>query len=375
MINPDAFCLALKKVGYSFVTGVPDSLLKELSKNFIKKFKKNHIISTNEGSAVGFAIGYYLGNKKPAVVYLQNSGLGNIINPITSLANPKVYGIPMLLIIGWRGEIKNKFQIKDEPQHKFQGEITLKQLKLLNIPHKIIDSKTKNFVKIINDLKKKSLRSKTPVAIVVRKDTFLKSIHNFSNKKKYNFVREDAIKDIIKTTKGTNTVIVSTTGMTSRELYELRKKNNQNHFRDFLTVGGMGHASQIAAGLALNSKKKIICIDGDGSMLMHTGSLGISAQINNFLHIIINNSSHDSVGGQPTLGKTLNLGEIGKNFGYKTCYSISKKNQLIKILSKCIKSQKSSLIVINCDKGGRKDLGRPEKNMRKRKDLFLRYKN
>ncbi|MDB9746732.1 phosphonopyruvate decarboxylase [Candidatus Pelagibacter sp.] len=375
MINPDAFCLALKKAGYSFVTGVPDSLLKELSKNFIKKFKKNHIISTNEGSAVGFAIGYYLGNKKPAVVYLQNSGLGNIINPITSLANPKVYGIPMLLIVGWRGEIKNKIQINDEPQHKFQGEITLKQLKLLNIPHKIIDSKTKNFAQVIKNLKKKSIKSNTPVAVVVRKNTFLKSIYNFSDKKKYNFVREDIIKDIINVTKDKNVVIVSTTGMASRELYELRKKNNQNHFKDFFTIGGMGHASQIAAGLAFNSKKKIICIDGDGSMLMHTGSMGISAQINNFLHIIINNSSHDSVGGQPTLGKTLNLKEIGKNFGYKTSYSISKKKQFKKVLYKCIKTKKSSIIVINCDKGYRKDLGRPEKNMKKRKDIFLEYKN
>jgi phosphonopyruvate decarboxylase len=375
MINPDAFCSALKKVGYSFVTGVPDSLLKELSKNFIKKFKKNHMISTNEGSAVGFAIGYYLGNKKPAVVYLQNSGLGNIINPITSLANPKVYGIPMLLIIGWRGEIKNKIQINDEPQHKFQGEITLKQLKLLDIPFKIINSKTKNFIKIIKSLKKKSISSNTPVAIVVRKNTFFKSIYNFSDRKKYNFAREDVIKDIINETKNKNVVIVSTTGMTSRELYELRKKNNQNLFKDFLTVGGMGHASQIAAGLAFNSKKKIICIDGDGSMLMHTGSMGISAQINNFLHIIINNSSHDSVGGQPTLGKTLNLKEIGRNFGYNTCYSVSKKNQFKKLLSKCIKKNKSSIIVVNCDKGFRKDLGRPEKNMKKRLDFFLKYKN
>ena len=162
--------------------------------------------------------------------------------------------------------------------------------------------------------------------------------------------------------------------MASRELYELRKKSNQNHFRDFLTVGGMGHASQIATGLAFNSKKKIICIDGDGSMLMHTGSMGISAQMNNFLHIVINNSSHDSVGGQPTLGKILNLKEIGKSFGYKMCYSISKKRQLIKILNKCINSQKSAIIVINCDKGYRSDLGRPEKNMKERKNIFLKLK-
>lgn len=375
MIDPTAFCSTLKKAGYDFVTGVPDSLLKELSKNFIKEFKTNHIISTNEGSSVGLAIGYYLGKKKPAVVYLQNSGLGNIINPITSLANPKIYGIPMLLIIGWRGEMNNKIQINDEPQHKFQGQITLNQLKLLKIPNTVISSKTKNYKKIIKQLKIKSIKYKTPVALVVRKNTFSKSNYNPTFKKKYNFVREDVIKDIIYSTKKKNSIIVSTTGMASRELYELRKIKKENHFKDFLTVGGMGHASQIAAGLALTSKKKIICIDGDGSMLMHTGSMGISSQIDNFLHIIINNGAHDSVGGQPTLGKSLDLEKIAKNFGYKMSFSVSAKKDLLKILYKCIKSKKSSVIVINCDKGYRSNLGRPGNDMNKRKEAFLKLLN
>ena len=163
--------------------------------------------------------------------------------------------------------------------------------------------------------------------------------------------------------------------MASRELYELRKIKKENHFKDCLTVGGMGHASQIAAGLALTSKKKIICIDGDGSMLMHTGSMGISSQINNFLHIIINNGAHDSVGGQPTLGKSLNLEKIAKNFGYKMSFSVSPKKDLLKILYKCIKSNKSSVIVINCDKGYRSNLGRPGNDMNKRKEAFLKLLN
>ena len=224
MINPDAFCNSLKKAGYTFITGVPDSLLKEISKNFISKFKNNHIISTNEGSAIGLAIGHFLGTNNPAVVYLQNSGLGNIINPITSLANPKVYGIPMLLIIGWRGEIKKNIQIKDEPQHKFQGQITEEQLRLLKIPYKIIYSKTKNFYKIIQNLKKKSIQFQCPVALVVRKNTFSKSKYNFTEKKKYPLVREDIINVILKICQNKKVLIISTTGMASRELYELRKK-------------------------------------------------------------------------------------------------------------------------------------------------------
>jgi phosphonopyruvate decarboxylase len=372
MINPDVFCNSLKKAGYTFVTGVPDSLLKEISKNFINKLKKKHIISTNEGSAIGLAIGHFLGTNNPAVVYLQNSGLGNTINPIASLANPKVYGIPMLLIIGWRGEIRKKIQIKDEPQHKFQGQITEKQLKLMNIPYKIIDSKIKNIYKTIQDLRKKSIQFQCPVALLVRKNTFSKSKYNFIEKKKYNFVREDIIKVILKICQNKKIIIVSTTGMASRELYELRKINNDNHFKDFLAVGGMGHANQIATGLSMTTKKKIICIDGDGSILMHTGAMGISSQMSNFLHIIINNGSHDSVGGQPTLGKKLDLKNITKNFGYKLNYSVSNIKSLSKTLNKCIRSKKSSAVVINCDKGFRSNLGRPERNMIKRKKFFMK---
>ncbi len=256
MINPDFFAKNLKKNGYSFAVGVPDSLLKELSNNFIKTFNNNHIISTNEGSAIGLAIGYYLGKRKPAVIYLQNSGLGNLINPLNSLANPKVYGIPMLLIIGWRGEIKKNKQISDEPQHKFQGLITLKQLKILNVPYKIIHSKTKNIKKIIKDLRSKSLKLQSPVALVVRKNTFSKSIYKSKSKLRYGFKREDVIKKIVLTTQKTKNIIVATTGMASRELYETRVKNKDNNKKDFLTVGGMGHASQIASGIGLTTKKK-----------------------------------------------------------------------------------------------------------------------
>ena len=372
MINPDIFTKHLKKIGYSFATGVPDSLLKELSDNLIKTFNKNHIISTNEGSAIGLAIGYYLGKRKPAVIYLQNSGLGNVINPLNSLANPKVYGIPMLLIIGWRGEIKKNKQISDEPQHKFQGLITLKQLEILKVPFEIIHSKTKNIEKIIKNLRSKSLKFQCPVALVVRKNTFSKSIYKSKSKSRFGFKREDIIKKIVSTTQKTKNIIVATTGMTSRELYETRVNSKDDNNRDFLTVGGMGHASQIASGIGLTTKKKVICIDGDGSFLMHSGALGISAKVKNLVHIVINNMAHDSVGGQPTLGGKLNFKNIAKEFGYKKSFSINNLNYFDKILKNCLKYRDSSIIIVNCDKGYRKNLGRPERNMLVRKEKFLK---
>lgn len=376
MINPDTFSKYLKKAGFNFVTGVPDSLLKELCNSFDFIYKNKHLISTNEGSATALAMGSYLGTKKPAIVYLQNSGLGNIINPITSLASSKVYGIPMLLIIGWRGEIKKNKQIQDEPQHKFQGLITLNQLKLLKIPFKIINQKTKNISKIILELKKKALLDQVPVAIVVRKNTFSKSRFITIEKKQYNYKREDVIKDLVSSLKNKKYKIVCTTGMASRELYEVRKQNKQDIYQDFLTVGGMGHASQIAAGLALaKNNNKVICIDGDGALLMHTGALGISAEVKNLIHIVINNQSHDSVGGQPTLGSKLNFAKISKNFGYKNNFLISKRLEIPIVINKCLKFKNSSMIVINCDKGYKKNLGRPDRNMIIRKNKFINLLN
>jgi len=374
MISTNDFLFALKKAKIKFVTGVPDSLLKDFSACIQKNFKKNHIISTNEGSAVGLAIGHFLATKKPALVYMQNSGLGNVINPIASLASSEVYGIPMILLIGWRGEItSNNRQIHDEPQHKKQGKITLAQLKLLNIPYKLINKNTKNIRSLINNLKKISLKKKKPVAIVVRKNTFSK-FNNFpKNTIKNNFYREDAIREIIKEVKEKN-FIISTTGMASRELYEARKFLKQNTYKDFLTVGGMGHANQIATGIALmKPNKKIICIDGDAALLMHMGSMAISSQCKNLLHIIINNKSHDSVGGQPTKGETIDFTKISKACGYKYNKIVKEKKNIRKEIRKALKKKNNSLIVIDCEKGYRKNLGRPKENLQIRKSMFIKY--
>ena len=373
MIKPIEFLNALKKAKIQFVTGVPDSLLKEICACIDKIFsKKNHIIATNEGSAVAMEIGHYLASKNPAVVYMQNSGMGNSINPTTSLADPKVYGIPIIFLIGWRGELlKNGKQLKDEPQHIKQGKITLEQLKILKIPYKIISSKTKNIKLIIKKFKKLALKRSGPVALVFRKKTFL-PFKNFEKNKGFNLIsRENAINEIIKKL-NKNVIVVSTTGMASRELFELRKLKKQSNIADFLTVGGMGHVGQIATGIALKKpNKKILCIDGDGSILMHMGSLAINAQCSNLTHVILNNECHDSVGGQPTKGNVVNFASIAKSCGYKNTKIIKKNENINRIIKKQIYKKGSSLIVVKCKKGSRPNLGRPNQNLFKRKREFM----
>ena len=372
MIDPLKFVKCLKKFGIEFVTGVPDSLLKSLDSSFEKIYKKKHIISTNEGSAIAFSIGNYLSTKKPNLVYMQNSGLGNCINPINSLADPKVYGIPLILLIGWRGEIKKNSQLQDEPQHKKQGLITLDQLKIMNIPYKIIDKNTNNYLSLVKNIKNLSIKRSGPVAIVVRKDTFENKNFSLTKFEKNKISRETAISTIIDSIPK-NTIVVSTTGMISRELYELRIKKKQKTDKDFLIIGGMGHANQVAAGIASQkTNRNIVCLDGDGSVLMHMGSLALNSKLNNFTHIILNNGAHDSVGGQPTKGREVNFVKIAKACGYKSAIELNKIVEIEKILKKEVNKKRSSMIVINCKKGNRKNLGRPKLTPREMKNKFIK---
>ena len=370
MINSHKFIKALKSSNIKLVTGVPDSLLKDLHKHLEKIFKTNHVISTNEGSAVGLAIGSYLSTKQPAVVYFQNSGLGNIINPISSLADNKVYGIPMILLIGCRGELKNKKQVKDEPQHKKQGEITLNQLKLLKIPYKIISQKTKNINQIISKIKKKTILINNPVAIVIRKNTF--KSENLRKKNNINLnSREKIIKNILLNSPS-KSIFVTTTGMISREFYEIKKKYSKLKQKYFLVIGGMGHANQISAGIAKFTKNyKIICLDGDGSILMHLGSLALNQNIRNLCHIILDNSSHDSVGGQPTVSKKINMLMLGKSLGYKYVKEIKEYKLNENLIKKFTNLKQSSMTIIKCSKGNRMNLGRPKESPKILKNNFF----
>lgn len=375
MIQTTEFIEGIKSSGVKFITGVPDSLLKEVCAHIDSEFKPpQHLIATNEGSAVGLAIGSYLGTGLPAMVYMQNSGIGNALNPLISLADPQVYGIPMVLLIGWRAEMRDEFgQIFDEPQHRKQGQITLELLRVLDIPYIIIDSQTKGVQTKILTAVNEALSRSGPVALVVRKGTF----HKFEcspDLKKFKFVsREDAIKSVVANLPS-NTSVISTTGMISRELYEIRKSNKLADGLDFLTVGGMGHASQIATGLALtNPERKVVCLDGDGAILMHTGALANSADFSNLFHIVFNNGVHDSVGGQPTKGQSLRFDLIARSFGYKNTEIIRSLDNFNARFKQLLNNQASSFLEIRCAPGSRDNIGRPEENLIERKKNFMNF--
>lgn len=372
MINTQKFYESLNQNGVDFYTGVPDSLLKDICSYISDNAPADkHIISANEGGAVALAMGYYLATSKTPLVYMQNSGFGNTINPLLSLADPKVYSIPMLLVIGWRGEPG----VKDEPQHVKQGEVSETLLKTLDIPYVIISDKTEGIDKVITGAIKKAEENNGPYAILVRKGTF--EPYSLKTKIKTNFDlnREEAI---IKTTEllSDSDIIVATTGKTSRELFEFRARNNQGHHRDFLTVGGMGHANQIALGISIaKPNKKVYCFDGDGAALMHTGSLGIigDLKIENFKHIIFNNGAHDSVGGQPTIGFDIDFGKIAKSFNYTKVFRIEKLNDFDKIFMNFQKEKGPCLLEILVNKGARQDLGRPTVSPKENKLDFMSF--
>ena len=372
MIKPQKFYDSLNHNGVDFYTGVPDSLLKDICSYISDNAQpEKHIISANEGGAIALAMGYHLATSKTPLVYMQNSGFGNTINPLLSLADPKVYSIPMLLVIGWRGEPG----VKDEPQHVKQGEVSETLLKTLDIPYAVISDKTPNIDKVISDAAKHAKDYNEPYAILVRKGTFEAYSLKTKTKTYFDLNREEAI---IKTTEllSESDIIVATTGKTSRELFEFRGRNNQGHQRDFLTVGGMGHSNQIALGIALaKPNKTVYCFDGDGAALMHTGSLGIIGNLNldNFKHIIFNNGAHDSVGGQPTIGFDISFGNIAKSFNYTKVFKIEKLKDFDQIFIDFQKEKGPCLLEVLVNKGARKDLGRPTVTPKENKLNFMSF--
>jgi phosphonopyruvate decarboxylase len=374
MIRPTDFIAALRECGIRFITGVPDSLLKDFCAAATAEFPPEaHIIAANEGAATGMAIGHFLASGRPALVYMQNSGLGNIVNPLASLADPAVYSIPMLLMIGWRSEILPDASLKkDEPQHVKQGQITIKQLEILDIPYQIVDSETDIFT-CINSLLQKTISGSRPAAMLVRSSTFAACQHKNERSEEGLPSREAVIETILQKLPD-DVPIVSTTGMASRELFELRKKAGTGHHRDFLTVGGMGHAVSIASGIALTlTDRKVICLDGDGAMLMHMGALTSSSECHNLVHIVLNNGSHDSVGGQPTRAEHLDLAEIAKSCGYTRTIRISDPANISISLDILLQHHGSGFLEISCRRGSRPDLGRPDKSPAHNKETFMNF--
>lgn len=361
MIEIKKLLKLLDDSGTNFFTGVPDSVLKELSISLSKKNKKKHIIAVNEGAAVSIGIGYYLSQKKIPCIYMQNSGLSNAINPLISIADKKVYSIPLILLIGWRGSPTKR----DEPQHEAKGKITKEILKLLKIKYVILENNTN--LKKFKILLKNAKKNKTIVAALIPQGAIKKGkAHIIKNKNKLN--KLDVIKKILDLSTN-NTKIISSTGYNSRELYYLRKKFKLNKGSDFYLVGGMGHTSAITLGYSIYSNKKIICIDGDGSMLMHLGSLKTLSDFssNNVKYILFNNYAHDSVGGQPTNSETINFSLLSKSLGFQKYYLIKNSKDLESSMKKYITDKKTSFIEIRVKNTNIKNLPRPKK--------FLNIKN
>lgn len=361
-MNANSFYEMLKKNGADLFCGVPDSLLKDFCACVTDNtsFEQN-IITANEGNALALAAGHYLATGKPAVVYMQNSGLGNVVNPLLSLTDEDVYNIPVLLIIGWRGEPG----IHDEPQHVKQGRLTLPLLEVMEIKYEILENLSQ--VDSAFDYMQKTNK---PFAFVVKKGTF-EPFPKQKNEAHFNLSREDAIKQVVSLLKNTD-VVVSTTGMISRELYE----NRSSHEKDFLTVGSMGHASSIALGIALSkTERKVFCFDGDGAFLMHMGAVPViaSRHLTNFKHIMFNNEAHDSVGGQPTVMGSVNVADVVYGCGYKHVYQARTVDDITQIWSDFYASDGPSLLEIKVKSGARKDLGRPKEKPVENKKMFMNF--
>lgn len=356
-----------------FYTGVPDSQLKALCNYLMNTYgidPKHHVIAANEGNCTALAAGYHLATGKVPVVYMQNSGEGNIINPVASLLNDKVYAIPVIFIVGWRGEPG----LHDEPQHIYQGEVTIKLLEDMDIKPFIIgkDTTEEELEEVMADFREVLATGKN-VAFVIRKGAL-----SYDEKVRYKnnnlMVREDVIKHIVKF--AGEDPIVSTTGKTSRELFEIRETNNQEHKYDFLTVGSMGHSSSIALGVAINKpNSKVWCIDGDGALLMHMGSMALlgTNKPKNMIHIVINNAAHETVGGMPTVAGQIDIVSIAKACGYPNAVSVNSFEELDSSLELAKNTNELSLIEVKCSIGSRDDLGRPTTTALENKENYMAY--
>ena len=371
MISPKFFIEALREKGIDCFAGVPDSLLKNICAYITDHCDSAHnIIAANEGAAVGLAAGHYLATGQPACVYMQNSGEGNIINPLASLTDQEVYNIPVLLLIGWRGLPG----VHDEPQHVKQGKVTTGLLNVMGVNYEVLSKEEDKASKQIEKAAK-ALANKEVFALVIEKDTFEDYKLQNVEVNDLTMSREEAIQTVAAAL-GEKDAIVSTTGMISRELFEYRTQMNQGHERDFLTVGSMGHASQIALGIALAKQdRKVWCFDGDGAAIMHMGSMAIVANKapKNYVHVVFNNGAHDSVGGQPTVGLKIDLPAVAKAVGYKVCYSVETKEYLAELLEKVKGQDGPVLLEVKVKKGNRKDLGRPTTTPIQNKETLMSF--
>ncbi len=373
-IDPIQFYNILTEKGIDFFTGVPDSLLKQFCLCIDDNVdSEHHITAANEGNAIALASGYYLGTEKIPLVYMQNSGLGNTVNPLLSLCDPDVYSIPMVLIVGWRGEPG----VKDEPQHVKQGKVQIDLLNALDLPYSIISKEEKDIeAKLAEGIKQASLE-KSPYVFVIKKGTF-KPYQKTPSSAQSNLMTRETALDIMLNSFPKDAIIVSTTGKTSREIFEIREKNGEPHYKDFLTVGSMGHCSSIALGIAIsNPDRPVICIDGDGALIMHMGSLSTVGKLHpkNFYHILMNNKVHESVGGQATSADCIDVPSLVRANGYKNVLSVDSENDL---KARCMEFVEGKdlgpyFLEVNVKPGSRQDLGRPTIKPVDNKKAFIKY--
>lgn len=371
-IDPEEFYKLLASKGTTFYAGVPDSLLANFC--FYVQAEappENHIITANEGSAIATASGHYLATGQIPCVYMQNSGLGNAVNPLLSLADQKLYKIPMLLMIGWRGQPGRR----DEPQHLRMGEITPEMLKTMGIPYEILPDYFEGASKVIAKAYEYMEKERSPFALLITRATFTDYKSPRVQEGRYDIHREEAIR-VLTNLAGPKDAFVATTGFASRELYEVREKSKEGHERDFLTIGSMGHASSIALGLAYGQPSRTVyCLDGDGAMVMHMGSMVTIAKsgLKGFKHVLLNNASHDSVGGQPTGLGEAGMVSVATSLGYRYADSVSQKEHLEDAIKRFQEAEGPAFLEIKLEVGTRSNLGRPTTAPDENKNEFMRF--
>lgn len=382
-VRPSFFCDQLKANNLNFFCGVPDSLLKDFC-GYLSDHTapEQHIIVPNEGSAIGVASGYHFKTGKIPVVYFQNSGLGNAVNPLLSLTHQNVYSIPMLLLIGWRGEVGRK----DEPQHLVMGEVMCDMLKLMRIPFDILPDYESGIQHSIQTAVQYTRNNKAPYAFLVRKRTFenyefVGGANGLNDPTEAALTRSETLQLIVDNM-NPKAAFVSTTGFTSRELYEIRQSINaetgSREVKEFLTVGSMGHSSSIAMGIAhavSDDGRDVVCIDGDGALLMHMGAMSMvgNSGCENIKHILINNGCHDSVGGQPTTGFQTDFVAVAKACGYKAAESAATQSEITAAVQRLNKATGPCFLEIKSIPGTHKNLSRPKSSPVENKHAFMSF--
>lgn len=341
----------LKKNGVTFFTGVPDSYLNGFCNYALMNFPDQNIIAANEGNAIGIASGHYFATKEIPLVYMQNSGMGNVINPLASLVDRDVYAVPMLLLIGWRGQGNTE---PNHPQHKLQGEITPALLDVMHIPYSILKDDNDDFRAVIEKAIAYCKETRQPYGLIAPKGVMAAAEKANNVDAVYPMSREEAI-EVILDHMPSDTIYSATTGRATRELYFLREKRKEIKAHDFLNVGSMGHASSVALGIAIDKpKRKVVCLDGDSACIMHMGAMTMVSKVNvpNFLHIVLNNGAHESVGGQPSAGHNLDFTRIAESCGYATVgKAVETEVELIDALNKLKECGKASFIDCRIHKG------------------------